>query len=333
MIKDNFINYINNFENEKKINKKYDNYISNLSDDINNIPNIILYGPPGSGKYSEALKIVLKYSATKLKYEKKMIVKASKNEHIIKISDIHYEIDMENLTCNSKLLFNDIYKNIVDVIESSKEKKGIILCKNYHNINSEIIDIFYSYMQKNLYSNIVIKFILLTENISFIPENIKHVCKILYYSKLSVSNYIKLSNSYNKKLLLTNKNSNTIINNLTNINTLKYINLTDENINFLNLKQKICDSLVNIIIKNNTDYNYIRNLIYDLLIYNLNIGECIYYIINNVLLNKKEFTNSNIITDIMTKTCIFLKYYNNNYRPIYHLESYILYLIKIYNET
>ena len=88
MIKDNFINYINNFENEKKINKKYDNYISNLPDDINNIPNIILYGPPGSGKYSEALKIVLKYSATKLKYEKKMIVKASKNEHIIKISDI-----------------------------------------------------------------------------------------------------------------------------------------------------------------------------------------------------------------------------------------------------
>ena len=34
------------------------------------------------------------------------------------------------------------------------------------------------------------------------------------------------------------------------------------------------------------------------------------------------------MTDILIKTFSFLQYYNNNYRPIYHLESYIFYLSK-----
>ena len=324
---------ISNLKNDNKINRKYDKYIASLSEDIEYIPNIILYGPPGCGKYSESLKIMLKYSISDLKYEKKMIIKTAKNEHIIKISDIHYEIDMENLTCNSKVLFNDIYKNIVDVIESSKDKKGIILCKNFHNISNEIIDNFYTYMQKNLHNNIIIKFIILTENLSFIPENIKNICKILYYSKLSVSNYIKLSNSYNKKILQNKEKNSMIVNNLSNINILKYIDLSNENMKFLNYKEEICNKLINIIITNNVDYNYIRNILYDLLIYNFNISECIYCILTSVLSNKKSINDTNIINNIMIKTCIFFKYYNNNYRPIYHLESYILYLIKIYNEN
>ena len=136
-------------ENSNNINVKYDDYINKLSNDLNNMPNFILYGPSGINKYCEALKIIKKFSPSLLKYEKKMIINTSKNEHILKISDIHYEIDLENLTCNSKILLNDIYNNIIDAIETSKNKQGIILCKNFHKINNEIIDIFYSYMQKN----------------------------------------------------------------------------------------------------------------------------------------------------------------------------------------
>ena len=35
---------------------------------------------------------------------------------------------------------------------------------------------------------------------------------------------------------------------------------------------------------------------------------------------------------ILNKTYRFFQYYNNNYRPIYHLESYLLYLILATNE-
>ena len=40
----------------------------------------------------------------------------SKTEHIIKISDIHYEVDFQQIKYNSKILFNDIYNNIVNNI-------------------------------------------------------------------------------------------------------------------------------------------------------------------------------------------------------------------------
>ena len=342
ILRDNFVNLL---EKSKlhNLNNKYTEYINSLSDDLNEMPNIILYGPSAVGKYSEALKIIEKYSPSNLKYEKKIIINSSKNEHILKISDIHYEIDLENLTCNSKILFNDIYNNIIDVIQSSKLKIGIILCKNFHKINNEILENFYSYMQKNLISNIILKFILITEHLSFIPNNIQDICKTLYYSKLSYSNYIKLSNNNNKKFLLNkqkcevDKNNMNFLSNISSINLLKYVDIDDSNQNILNIKSSICDKIVGIIFSNNINYNNIRNILYDILIYNLNIYDCTYYIIRQVIKKKIQISKNSIDDDfiniILARTCILFKYYNNNYRPIYHLEAFILYLIKLVNEN
>ena len=63
----------------------------------------------------------------------------------------------------------------------------------------------------------------------------------------------------------------------------------------------------------------------------------LYYLINNftktgnIHKNNGSLSNEDI-TDILNKTYYFLKYYNNNYRPIYHLESIFFYIIvKLYN--
>ena len=302
--------FFSNIINAKQynINNKYNSYINNLciSSNVQSIPNLILYGPPGVGKYCEALKIIQYFSPSKLKYEKKMVINSIKNDHIIKISDIHYEINVENLTCISKQLFNDIYKNIIDSIESSQSKQGIILIKNFHVIDDELLEVFYSYMQLILNSNITIKYIILTEHISFINKNILDISEILYYNKLTKSNIFK-------KL----KNKKSIIN-------IKQIN--DNTI--ANLNNKICDNLVYIILNNNIDYNVIRNLLYDLLIYNLNVNESIFYIIENIITLKTDL-NNDFISKIFFKTCEFFKYFNNNYRPIYHMENYILYMVDL----
>ena len=55
---------------------------------------------------------------------------------------------------------------------------------------------------------------------------------------------------------------------------------------------------------------------------------------NEVNKNKKEILieekfDTNTITNIYLKLYKFLKLYNNNYRPIYHLESFIFYLCKV----
>ncbi len=314
------------------INNKYAEFINNLSNNLDDNKNLILYGPSGSGKYSEALKIIEKYSPSNLKYEKKIVINTTKIDYIVKISDIHYEVDIENLSCNSKSIWIDIFNNIVDIIQYSTDKKGIILCKNFHTINNELLDIFYSYMQKNINTSIKITYIIITDHISFIPDNILNISKILYYSKFSHNNYIKLSNTNNKKFLTKNKNNSIIYNNISNINILKYINLNDDNFYILNVQISICDYLIKIIISKNIDLIKIRNVLYDILILNLDIYECIYYILEKLIEKKYLRHKENNINNLLLKTLYFCKYYNNNYRPIYHLESYILYLIKEINE-
>jgi hypothetical protein len=68
-----------------------------------------------------------------------------------------------------------------------------------------------------------------------------------------------------------------------------------------------------------------RDTLYDILTYNLDVTECLWYILRYFIENQS--LNSQDITDILDKSYYFLKYYNNNYRPIYHLESIMFYII------
>jgi hypothetical protein len=88
----------------------------------------------------------------------------------------------------------------------------------------------------------------------------------------------------------------------------------------------ICDN----IIRGMEDYRNIRiaefrDTLYDILIYNLEIGDCIWYIFSHFV-EGGGFRDADI-SDILNRVYVFLKYYNNNYRPIYHLESIIFYFI------
>ena len=70
-----------------------------------------------------------------------------------------------------------------------------------------------------------------------------------------------------------------------------------------------------------------RDLLYDMFIYNVDISDCIWYIIST-LVNEKKI-NKECLSPILIKTYCFFQYYNNNYRPIYHMENYLLNLAKI----
>jgi hypothetical protein len=77
----------------------------------------------------------------------------------------------------------------------------------------------------------------------------------------------------------------------------------------------------------------IRNNLYDLLIYNIDIFDCIWHIFTT-LIQLQKFKKREDITDILNKIFVFFKYYNNNYRSIYHLESILLSIInKIHYQT
>tara|TARA_B100000424_G_scaffold205315_1_gene162372 strand:- start:285 stop:1367 length:1083 start_codon:yes stop_codon:yes gene_type:complete len=349
-----FEDYINAIS-KKNIHPDLLNIINYTSNEIQKTKNLIFYGPSGVGKYSQILLFLKKFSPSKLKYENRILATTEKNEYKYKISDIHYEIDMSLLGCNSKIIWHEIFCQIIDIVSMKTNKFGFIVCKNFHLIHSELLEIFYSYIQQINYSsaNICIKFIIVTEHISFLPNKILNVCNIIDVKKPNQSQYlnfnsqqiqkneIKYTNELIKNRISKNKNYiNTNVNkliknsDLTKISNLKDIKYFD----LLFLKSKkirdlpinsfdiICNKIIDIIIKKNEiDFMELRNHLYDMLTYNLDIIECIWYILKNLitldLLDKKNI--SCIINDLYSQ----LKYYNNNYRPIYHLEIIIYNII------
>jgi hypothetical protein len=308
-----FEEYINSVE-ENNLHQKMENIYSRLPENIQNFPNLIFYGPAGIGKYSQMLYSIKKYSPSNLKYEKKMYVMYEKKQYFFKISDIHYEIDMSLLGCNSKNLWNEIYQQILDILSMKPSKTGIIVCREFHNIYSELLDNFYSYIQENNNLSVNIKFILLTEQLSFIPDNILNCCETIHLSRPSKTNY--------NKCLKNNKISN-------DMNLCDISNIKDLKVGIISLMvphkiicNKIYDEMINV---EQLKFLKFRDILYDIFIYNLNICECIWYILFRLI--KENKIKKNKISVVLVKTFIFLRYYNNNYRPIYHLESYLFNLI------
>lgn len=323
---------------------------------IMDVENLVIYGPSGVGKYTQTLKIISKYSEGQLKYDKKLEILTDKQDYMMRFSDIHYEIDMSLLGCNAKTLWHEIFFQIMDIVSTKKEKIGIILCKNFHQINSELLDVFYSYMHHyDRNDNIQIKFILLTEQISFIPNKILTLCDLIQIARLQEDVYNKLNEINNLVAKNTNYSdfptkvstclpeiqiqqceSKYIPSELYKDIEINCISNIKEMKSFTSLKKTedipndifdiICDKIINEISDvEHFQFTQFRDTLYDILIYNIDMFECIWRIINHFITSNKLTQED--CSDIIAKTYPFFKQYNNNYRPIYHLESIMLYII------
>jgi DNA polymerase III delta prime subunit len=329
--------------------------INALPKNVGNFKNTILYGPAGVGKYTQALNIIRQYSKSNLKYDKKLFVNTEKNEKkketrekksanskkmdfINRISDVHYEVDMSILGCNSKALWHEIFFKIVDIVSVKQEKVGIILCKNMHHIYNELLDVFYSFINHPLqHYDIKIHFILLTEHISFLPDNVLQSFELINVKRPSYNDYLNifknnttstLGNSRHVYSIEDEKNFQKNIDlygmacftNIKEIHILKHENIPVDVFNVIVDKIILKMTKPNII-----DMQSFRNDLYDILIYDINpyefICHIVFYFIENDMLDRKS------IVEILIETFTFFKYYNNNYRPIYHLESIIFFII------
>jgi len=303
-----YIQSVNKVSLHPTLTKQLQTFPSNITD----LKNVIFYGPSGVGKYSQILNCINKYSNSELKYEKKLTVTFNKNNYFFKISDIHFEIDMSLLGCNSKLLWNEIYINIIDVLSARVNKSGIIVCKNFHKIHSELLECFYSYIQINN-TDVNLVFFLITENISFIPDNIINNFHTISIPRPTKNNYNKI---LNKKIsTLSNvKDITNIKNELTNTNSFR--------INIIKYVDKLYTFIEN---PETLKFTLFRDLIYDIFIYDMDIGYVIWLLLSKIVSNNKLSQDN--LTKVYLDTFSFLQYYNNNYRPIYHLENYLYNLI------
>jgi hypothetical protein len=278
------------------------------------LSNTIFYGPSGVGKYSLILKSIKKYSESNLKYCRKITVNFDTKIYQFQMSDIHYEIDMAIFTYNSKLLWHEIYQQLLDII-TAKGKVGIILCKNFHEINNELLENFYNYMQHPL-----LFFYIMTEHVAFIPDNIIQNCYMIQIPRPSKESYEKIfpliykNEEENQENDIDEKDVTKIIN-------IKCPQMTAHHIPICNQLIKYMEDI------DNFDYFTFRTNIYTLLVYNIDVYSSVWYILN-YFIEKNNFSLEKI-TDITEHLLRFLHLYNNNHHNIYHIEYFLGYLQNI----
>lgn len=295
--------------------------------------NLIVYGASGVGKYSQVLRLLKQYSPSHLKYDKQMTMQNDKQQYIYRISDIHYEVDMALLGCNSKIVWHEVFAQIVDIVSMKPEKTGIILCKNFAMIHNELLDIFYSYMQQYNHPNlnIQIKFVLMTEHVSFLPNSILNNCRIISIKRPENNKYNEFIKPVNNPIL---DNSNTLFEDVlpSDIFNLKEVHTFPLMTNLKNMEMPkelfniVCDAIIQeILAPKKLIITEFRDVIYDILIYNLDVADCVWYILTYFINAGK--LNAQQTSEILDKTHLFFKYYNNNYRPIYHLENMLVFIL------
>jgi hypothetical protein len=210
--------------------------------------------------------------------------------------------------------------------------------------------------------SIHIIFAILTEHVSFIPNRILQCCKLISVKRPSVELYNELATGaaamaaaerthkeFAKQILPASKRQtrsisgpmnmfvvtvnkeprqNTIVPeyllNMKEINTISKINNPPKDV--FNI---VCDNIISKMVQHeNMDILSLRDNLYDILLYGLDITECLWYILyffaeSDILVDN----TGEVMSEILDQIDSFLKYYNNNYRPIYHLESIFIYLI------
>jgi hypothetical protein len=303
---------------------------------IQSLPSMIIYGPSGVGKYSHALYMISRYSPSQLKYEKRIAVAYNKDTFFIKISDCHFEVDMSLLGCNSKHLWNEIYNQIQDIVSSRPNTTAFVMCKNFHKIHSELLETFYSYMMDNL------KFIIISDHVSFLPDNILQRCKMIPFKRPTVTMYNKClfpsstatpfstvpSLSPTSSSIVAIKETPVRLTNKFRLDTITNIKALKSNMTELTEPhENICNCIVDIILSPDAQLKYdaLRERLYDILTYDINIQECVWSILRRLL--QEGSLSPEMMDDIMIRTYTFFQYFNNNYRPIYHLENFVLLLV------
>ncbi len=280
---------------------------------LSDLPNMIMYGPSGTGKYTQMLKVISRYSPSHLKYEKKLTVQGQRGAHVYKISDVHFEVDMALLGCNAKASWNEAYSNIMDVIASRPDRTGIILCKHFHATHSELMESFYSYMQTTHRKSVKVRFALITEQLSSLPDAILDSCYVIRVPRPARTMYSKCLRKKIDKSIQTRD--------IANAKGIKASNASR-----LRPQAAVCDRILSLLEEpESIKLTDLRDALYNIFIYEQSVPACVLYILE-VLISEDKIKHEDV-TDVLMEIHTRIQYFNNNYRPIYHLEAMMVYLL------
>ena len=267
---------------------------------------------------------------------------------------------MSLLGCNSKQVWHELYLQMVDIVAIRPIKRGVIVCKNFHAIHSELLENFYSYVQsqelfttpttdnvKQCKSRVELVYVLITEHVSFIPNQLMDRFAVLSVGRPTTDAMISVVAAHRgdeyadtAKRIMTEMGGNDNILNLKELYSFGLVSSTDalprDNFNI------ICDALIaemESIRSRESEQNStstsspvtshvmnFRDTLYDILIYGLDAMECVWYVSRHYIEQNRIPVQH--IPALMAKIHEFSHQYGNNYRAIFHLEFVFLHILR-----
>lgn len=271
--------------------------------------NLIVYGEKGIGKYYFIYKLL------NINYKNYVSIYTSKNPIQYIITDKGIDIDMTFLQIQPKYIWKEI---IYSLTERKIKYPTYIICRNFHLIHPELLTLFCDLFPRQCY------WVIHTEHYDFIPYwiqtqslciSLKRPSKKFYLS--CALNYKNLKcSSHHTKLYL----SDTPIHNIKFMDTVSFGKKQGSHMNNTSRvyykysinHNKIIYRIIQYLFQYPLNIKDMREDLYSLLLYRIPIEEfileCLYYV-------------PSIPIDKISK---FFQYYQNNYRPIFHLETIVM---------
>ena len=293
---------------------------------------VLFYGPPGVGKYTQALMAIRGYSPSELRYQRKLTVVSGKTTVQLKISDVHFEIDLGLLGVAAKTLFHDILAHIAEAVAASPERQGIVLCRSFHHIPGDLLDVFYSYMQqyRDPHQHLAcgppvrLVFLLLTEQLSFVPAKIRDACVFVPVPRPTRQAY---------EAAIRRPLSGLVTHDVTNIGLLASgggggDEGTDE---IMNPHRILCNKILAEMLgaTDSSPFSFLgfRDKLYDLFICNTELAQCVEYILRALFVQRH--LGAERMRRVVELTAVFFQYHARHHRPISHAEKYFLELVAL----
>jgi hypothetical protein len=214
-----------------------------------------------------------------------------------------------------------------------KYSRRIVISYNGEDILFNISDIHFEVdfdlLGVNQYNIFLTLFHHIKENLISDKQVFYVVCLNFQEIKIELMNifYSFLNESKIRFIILTNQIS-FMCDKIFQSSVIKKIKGSVTHVNYG--EQTQTEKVTNIITQGNVSLFQLREQLYTFLTLNYKVHDCFANIIFNLI--EISYINEENINNVLKMYNEFTEKYNNNYRPIYHLESFILFLINLKNK-
>ena len=325
-----FDNYLVHKENVTR----YKRFISD-----NEIFNTFVYGPSGSGKYTLLINFLIKILGKEVINKKITTFNITKScgnskEYNIFQSNYHFEINLNKYLFNDRISLVNLINQLVQTKDINTYKYKIIIVRNIHYLNTEVIKYFASIGEK--YNDNVRFLITCSNGFSRINKLMSGRYFTLRVSNPSIDELKYLCNYVleDNNVKLDDKDIDKIVSkserNLNKIYMLlNFVCIDPKKVNYQSPIELYSKEIYKIIKKKkNSSLTDLREYIYTLITKNICITSIIKELSKYILTLDIDYSKKQ---EVIKWASIYQYRLTKSYKEVIHLEAFVYKLVKILN--